>query len=362
MTLFVILQLIAGFVLLTVGAEGLVRGAARLAALLGISPLIVGLTVVAFGTSAPELAVSTQAAFAGTGGIAIGNIIGSNIFNILFILGLSSLIVPLVAAQQLVRLDVPLMIAASFAFLLFALDGAISRVEGLVLVAGVIAYTLFLIRQTRRDRAARVPDEVAELTEQAGSGRRAWLVNLALIVVGMALLVLGARWLVDSAVTIARAFGVSDLIIGLTIIAIGTSLPEVATSVMASIKGERDIAVGNLVGSNLFNILVVLGVAATVAPEPIGVPPEALRFDLPVMVAVAVATLPIFFTGYRISRGEGALFLGYYVIYTVYLIMQATEHAALPTLTTAMVFFVIPLTVVTLAVLLVREIRLKRSG
>lgn len=361
MSLLVLGQLVAGLVLLTVGAESLVRGAARLATMLGISALIVGLTVVAFGTSAPELAVSTQAAFAGTGELAVGNIIGSNIFNILFILGLSSLIVPLIAAEQLVRLDVPLMIAASIAFLLFALDGAISRVEGFVLVAAVIVYTLFLVRQSRRQREARVPGEVAELTAEVGSGWRPWAVNLALILVGLVLLVLGARWLVDAAVVIARAFGVSDLIIGLTIVAIGTSLPEVATSVMASIKGERDIAVGNLVGSNLFNILVVLGVSAVVAPAAIPVPAEALRFDLPVMVAVAVATLPIFFTGYRISRGEGALFFAYYLAYTTYLIMHATEHAALPRLETAMVYFVIPLTVVTLGVLVVRDLR-RRSA
>jgi cation:H+ antiporter len=203
---------------------------------------------------------------------------------------------------------------------------------------------------------------VAELTSSVASGWQAWTVNLLLIAVGLALLVLGSRWLVEGSVSVARAFGVSDLVIGLTIIAAGTSLPEVATSVMASLRGERDIAVGNLIGSNLFNILVVLGVAAGVSPTPIAVPAEALRFDLPVMVAVAVATLPIFFTGYRISRGEGALFLGYYAAYTTYVVMQAVEHTALATLETAMLFFVLPLTALTLVILVVRELRVRSAA
>lgn len=359
MSLFVMGQLVAGLVLLTVGAESLVKGASRLAASVGIPPLIVGLTVVAFGTSAPELAVSTQAALVGNGGIAVGNVIGSNIFNILCVLGLSALVVPLVVSQQLVRLDVPLMIVASLIFLVFALDGTISRLDGLLLFAGIIAYTLFLIRQSRRQRSAAPP---AELAAPAERGWRAWLRNLLLIGVGLALLVLGADWLVAAAVGIATSLGVSDLIIGLTIVAAGTSLPEAATSVMASFRGERDIAVGNLVGSNLLNLLAVMGVAALVAPAPIPVPAQALVFDLPVMVAVAVATLPIFYTGYRISRGEGAVFIGYYVAYTAYLVMQASGHGAITTLENAMTFFVLPLTVLTLAVLVARDLRRRRSA
>jgi cation:H+ antiporter len=313
--------------------------------------------VVAFGTSAPELAVSTQAAFTGSGGIAVGNVVGSNIFNVLFILGLSALVVPLVVDQQLVRLDVPLMIAASVLLLFFAQDGAISRLEGGILFTCIVTYTGFLIRQSRRQRDSLPPPDAAELAAAGSTGWRAWGVNLVLIALGLALLVVGARWLVDAAVDIARAFGVSDLIIGLTIIAAGTSLPEAATSIMASLRGERDIAVGNIVGSNLFNILAVMGVAGLVAPAPIEVPGQALAFDLPVMLAVAVATLPIFFTGHRISRGEGVLFFTYYLAYTVYLVLQSTSHSVLTTYENAMLYFVLPLTAVTIAILAVREWR-----
>lgn len=361
MTLLVAGQLLIGLILLTLGAEALVRGAARLATMLGISPLVVGLTVVAFGTSAPELAVSTQAAWVGNGGIAVGNIVGSNIFNVLFILGLAALVAPLVVNQQLVRLDVPLVIAASVLLLLFALDGVISRLEGGVLFAGIVAYTAYLLRQSRRQRPPQSPPEVDELSQVRATGWRVWLSNLLFIGVGLLLLVLGARWLVDAAVEIARALGVSDLIIGLTIIAAGTSLPEAATSIMATLRGERDIAVGNIVGSNLFNILAVMGIAALVAPTPIEVPVPALVFDLPVMLAVAVAALPIFFTGQRISRGEGALFFGYYLAYTAYLVLQATGHAALATFEDAMLYFALPLTAIALLVLAIREWRVYRT-
>lgn len=361
MTLLVAGQLLLGLVLLTIGAEALVRGAARLAAMLGISSLIVGLTVVAFGTSAPELAVSTQAAWVGNGGIAIGNVVGSNIFNVLFILGLSALVVPLVVDQQLVRLDVPLMIAASALLWVFALDGQITRLEGGILFVGIVVYTGFLIRQSRRQSATQLAPEVDELSRVSISGWHAWGKNLLFIGIGLVLLVLGARWLVEAAVGIARSLGVSDLIIGLTIIAAGTSLPEAATSIMASLRGERDIAVGNIVGSNLFNILTVMGVAALVAPSPIEVPTQALVFDLPVMLLVAIAALPIFFTGQRISRGEGALFFVYYLAYTTYLVLQASDHAALATYENAMLYFALPLTVITLLVLVVREWRVYRT-
>jgi cation:H+ antiporter len=355
-----ILYFIAGAVLLIGGAELLVRGASRLAIAAGVSPLVVGLTVVAFGTSSPELAVTVGAAWSGQADVAVGNVVGSNIFNILFILGVTALITPLVVAQQLVRLDVPLMIGASLLMLLLGLDGTISRVDGLFLFLGVVAYTTFLIRQSRRE-TAQVASEYDEAFGAVPEQTR-WAVNIGLILVGLTLLVLGSRWLVDGAVEMATSFGVSQLVIGLTIVAAGTSLPEVATSVLAAMRGERDIAVGNAVGSCIFNILAVLGLGSLIAPNGVNVSPGALTFDIPVMIAVSVAALPVFFTGYTIARWEGAVFLLYYVAYTAWLVLTAREHAALEALAPAMTWFALPLTALTLAVLGVRAMRRNDAG
>ncbi|MDW8323631.1 MAG: calcium/sodium antiporter [Burkholderiales bacterium] len=351
------LLFVLGLAALILGAELLVRGASRLALTLGISPLVVGLTVVAFGTSSPELAISVHSAWIGQVDIALGNVVGSNIFNVLVILGLSALITPLVVHQQLIRREVPLMIAVSLLLWGMAADGEVSRWEGVLLALGLAAYIVYAIRASRRE-SAEIQAEYAEAMPGDGQAwDRHWSVQMGLIVAGLALLVLGSQWLVDSAVTIARALGVSELIIGLTLIAAGTSLPEVATSILAAIRGERDIAVGNVVGSNLFNILGVLGLSAAVAPSSLSVAPGLLAFDLPVMVAVAVACLPIFFTGNLIARWEGALFFAYYVAYTVYLYLLSTRHDALATYSDVMAFFVLPLTAVTLLVLAARHYR-----
>ena len=352
------LLFIVGLVALTLGAELMVRGASRIASALGISPLVVGLTVVALGTSSPELAVSIEAAWKGQGDIAVGNIVGSNIFNVLFILGLSALVVPLVVAQQLVRLDVPLLICSSLVVLLLSSDGSLGRVDGALLFFGAVAYTSFLVWQARKERNREIVDEYAEAYPAAKTRR--WINNAVLIVAGLALLVLGANWLVDSAVIFARQLGVSELVIGLTIVAAGTSLPEVAASVVAALKGERDIAVGNAIGSCIYNILLVLGLAALVAPGDIAVAQSLLNFDLPITLAVAIACLPIFYTGYRIDRWEGAIFLAYYFCYVAYIIMSATEHDLLEPFSRAMVIFVIPLTVLTIAVLMTRAWRADR--
>lgn len=350
---------IVGLVLLVVGAEALVRGASRLAAMVGIPPLIIGLTVVAFGTSMPEMGVSVHAGLIGQADISLGNVVGSNIFNVLFILGVSALVTPLMISKQLIRLDVPIMIGTSILTLLFALDGKIGRGEGLLLFAGIIIYTAFLIYLGRRENRETEDEFNKEYGVVKGKSPRQWLLNSALILAGLGMLVLGSRWLVEGAIAIARFFEVGELIIGLTIVAAGTSLPEVATSVIASIRGERDIAVGNVIGSNIFNILGVLGLASAVSPAGITVSSAALRFDIPVMIAVAIACLPIFFTGNIISRWKGALFLGYYVAYTAYLILASTQHAMLPVFSVVMMVFVIPLTVLTLAFLSFREIRKK---
>jgi cation:H+ antiporter len=346
-----------GLVILAAGAEMLVRGAARLALFLGISPLVVGLTVVAFATGSPELAVSVQSAWSGQPDIAVGNVVGSNILNILLVLGSSALIVPLIVSQQLVRIDVPLMIGASLLLYLLAWDQEISKLEGTILFIGMVAYVLFTIIKSRQETA-----HVRAEYEEALDARRnkkdiAIPQNIGLVLVGLILLVLGAHWLVEGAVTLARLFGVSELAIGLTVVAVGTSLPEVAASVVASLRGERDIAVGNVVGSNLFNILAVLGLTSMVAPVGLPISATALHVDIPIMLATAVACLPIFFTGHRINRWEGALFLGYYLAYTIYLIMNATKHDALPAFSGFMLGFVVPLTVITLAIVFWRTIR-----
>ena len=356
MTLTTLLLLLSGLALLFGGGELLVRGSTRLAAAAGIPPLIVGLTVVAFGTSAPELAVTAQAALAGQADLVIGNVVGSNISNVLLILGIAALITPLVVAQTIIRRDVPLMIAATAGFWLMALDGVVSRLEGVALVGGVVAYTVFAIREGRRESREVEGEYAAVYGMERRSALRETALNIVLIASGIGMLIVGAGWLVDGAVVIARWLGLSELIIGLTIIAIGTSLPELATSVIAAIRGQRDIAVGNVVGSNLFNILSVLGITAIIAPAGVGVSQAALRFDIPVMTAVAVACLPVFFNGYRIARWEGGLFLAYYIAYAGYLALGAAEHPALPVISGAMLGFVIPLTVVTLAVVIARQI------
>ncbi|MCS7060020.1 MAG: calcium/sodium antiporter [Anaerolineae bacterium] len=353
---------VLGLVGLIAGAEALVRGASRLAAAIGISPLVIGLTVVAFGTSSPELAVSVFSALAGQPDIAMGNVVGSNIFNVLLILGLSAVVAPLIVSQQLVRLDVPLMIAVSVLTFLFALDESVSRLEGVILFGGLIAYTTFLIIQSRKETNAAVREEYEYEFRPPAGGLRGIALNLVFVVVGLVMLVIGSRWLVDGAVVVARALGVDEVVIGLTIIAGGTSLPEVATSVMASVRGERDIAVGNVVGSNIFNLLSVLGLTAIVAPNGVSVEPALLAFDMPVMLVVAFACLPIFFTGYTIARWEGLVFLSYYVAYTLYLIFDATEHALLPMYSSAMLFFALPLTALTLAVTVLRHLRTLRRA
>ncbi|MGE6530736.1 calcium/sodium antiporter [Pseudomonas sp. NPDC077382] len=363
MSAMTFVYLITGLVLLVAGAEVLVRGAAKLAAQFGIPPLIIGLTVVAFGTSAPETAVSVQAALNGSGDIAIGNVLGSNIANVLLILGVTSLVAPLIVSRQLIRLDVPIMIGASLVTYALAWDGSLSRLDGALLFSAVIAYTAFLIISSRRANAEATADD--EFAKEFGVDETpkpyASLINTGLVVAGLVLLVTGSNFLVEGAVSLARALGLSELVIGLTVIAIGTSLPELATSILAAIRGERDIAVGNIVGSNIFNLLCVLGLASLVSPNAIGVAANALAFDFPVMIAVALACLPIFFTGYAINRWEGLLFVAYYVAYTVYLVLISTGRPLAEVFGDAMIGYVVPLTMVTLLVISGRAWKTQRT-
>lgn len=349
-----------GLAALVAGAELLVRGASRLALALGISPLVVGLTIVAFGTSAPEMAVSVGAVLEGKTGLALGNAVGSNIFNVLFILGLAAVVTPLAVHTQVIRQEAPIMIGAAVLVAVQSLDGVISGFDGALLFGLLLAYTVFLVRQSRAQSQATQDEYAAEVRPAAPgdwSARRA--VQAVMIAAGLALLVGGSKALVSAAVSFALALGVSEVVIGLTIVAAGTSMPEVATSVMAAFKGERDIAVGNVVGSCVFNLLGVvgLGALATVGSAQAGlsVPPAVLNFDLWVMLAALVACMPVFLTGREIARWEGALFLAYYVAYVAYLILAAQQHDALPAFSSAMLSFVLPLSVVSLVVVSLRQ-------
>ncbi len=353
-----------GLTLLVLGADLLVRGASRLAVTFGISPLVVGLTVVAFGTSAPELAVSVSAVLSGNTDLAVGNAVGSNTFNVLVVLGLSALVMPLAVSRQILRQEVPLMIAAGVLLMIMSRDGSIGWIDSSLLCLLLAGYTTFVVRQSRAEAPSGVAAEPAAPAVQAGPDseglsspapwlRARWMQGLA-VLLGLVLLVAGSHAMVDAAVFFARSLGVSDAVIGLTIVAAGTSLPELATSVRAVINGERDMAVGNVVGSCLFNILGVIGVSGLVATftstGALVVPDAVLRFDLWVMVAALLACLPVFLTGREIARWEGALLLGYYTAYTAYLVLQSKEHDALPGYSFVMLAFVMPLTVLTLGV------------
>jgi cation:H+ antiporter len=358
MTLTIIF-FIGGLVILILGADLLLRGATRLAAAFGISPLAIGLTIVAIGTASPEIAVSLQAAISGQGDLTLGNVLGSNIFNILFILGITAIVAPIVIAEQLIRMDAPIMLAASLLVLALALDGNLGLLDSSILLFCLVAYTIFALRQSRAE-SKKVQNEYAEeFAQKEPRTTKNTLINIFLILLGLGLLAVGSRWLVDSAVVIARALRVSELIIGLTIVAVGTSLPEVTTSVIAALKKESDIAVGNAVGSNIFNLLGVLGSGALLAPGGIPVATNILQFDFLVMIFVALVSLPIFYIDNRISRVEGGLLLAYYIVYMAYIVIQATNSSTLPAITWFVVVFV-PFTFVALVVFAIRSSRLKR--
>nr|WP_225443646.1 calcium/sodium antiporter [Lolliginicoccus lacisalsi] len=356
------LSLVGGLVLLVGGGELLVRGATSLAHSIGMSALVVGLTVVSFATSAPELAVSTGAALSGYPGLAIGNVVGSNIANIFLILGIGALIAPLIVKSQIIRTDIPIMIGFSLLLLVVALDGSISRINGIVLVVMLLIYLAVTVTATRRSTngeehvsadAAPAPDTWPD-GGTSSRGKQAAMSTL-LVVIGVGLLVAGAQLLVNGATSIAAAFGLSDLVIGLTVVAIGTSLPELATAVIAVRKGEVDLAVGNVVGSNIFNIGAVLGITAVIAPEGIDVSPGAVGFDIPIMIAVALVLLPVAFTGLAVARWEGGVFVAFYGAYLGYLVLDATDHDALEPFGATMMWFVIPITAFWLVLLAAHE-------
>ena len=385
MNLLDIGRILLGLVLLVAGGEMLVRGAVGLAARIGMPPLIVGLTVVAFATSAPELAVTLGAVLGGEPGLAVGNVVGSNIANVLMILGAAALILPLVVKIQLVRVDIPFMAAFSVLFLLLASDGGISRVDGLILFVLLVLYISVAIILSRREgqvdelhgpgasiatasagrvgqtvgnQADTMTEAVQEVTVKDGSIGR----DLVFLLIGVALLIVGANILVRGATGIATAFGVSELIVGLTVVAIGTSLPELATSIVAVRRGQRDLAVGNVVGSNIFNIGAVAGLAGVISPTGLPVPESALALDIPLMIAASVVLLPLAFTGSVIARWEGALLLGLYAAYLVYTVLAAADRPILQGFTTVMMWFVTPLLVLTLVSTVSYELSRRRTS
>lgn len=325
-----VLGLVAGLVCLTLGAEWLVRGASAVAARFGIAPIIIGLTVVAFGTSAPEFAVSIGGALTDNADVAMGNVVGSNILNILLVLGLSAAIGSLTIEERIIKRDIPILMVMSLVAYGLVLNESLHRLEGAALFVGLLGYLWWLLRGARRADPAEMPaaaDEVAELLE-GSSATKPLVFQVGLIVVGLALLVAGSRLLVGSATQIAEAFGVSDLIIGLTVVAAGTSLPELATSVMAAYRGQRDIAVGNVVGSNIFNTLGVLGASAALAPSGVAVDRELIRLDFPVMLVATLVLIPICWNGFAIKRWEGSLLAAFYVAYVAYLVMESGENTS----------------------------------
>lgn len=303
-----LVALFAGLVLLLIGAEGLVTGSASLALRAGVSRLVVGLTIVAFGTSSPELVVSLKAALAGQGDIALGNVIGSNSFNIGVILGLTALVHPIQVNRQIITIHAPIAVLVAFLVPLLLLDQTVGRGEGLLLFGGFLVYTAGSVVLGRRE-----PKAVDADVPGASAGRH-WALDLVFIAVGLGFLILGSRLLVDNAVALAQAVGLSEAVIGLTIVAAGTSLPELATSLMAAFRKQPDIAIGNIIGSNIFNIVAILGAAAATVPlRATGI----AALDQWVMVGFGVLLLPLLATGRRLHRIEGALLLTLYGAYLV---------------------------------------------
>ncbi len=316
---------LGGLVVILLGAELVLRGATRFAIMLGVNPIIIGLTIVSVGTSMPELAVGITAVSDGVGPLAVGNIAGTNIVNILFILGLSAVIKPLPLQLMSIKLDVPVMIFSALALVVMAADGILTRSEGLILVLGSIAYLIKIIQISKRETAKTKKEFEKSLnTKVIKNGVSQRVIYFVILLVGIGLSILGANLLVAGAVNIALSLGISDAIVGLTIVAIGTSAPELATTIVSTFKNERDIAVGNLIGSSSTNILVILGLTCIAAPNGIAIDKEVLWFDLPLAAAVAIACYPVFRSDRMVSRKEGIVFVTVYLFYLGTLIFLRT--------------------------------------
>lgn len=342
----VVLLFIVGLAALIGGAELFLRGVDHFGKKWRVSPLIMGLTVVAFATGAPELAISLQAAANGSADLVLGNIIGSNIANILLILGICALIKPLQIGLRVVRIDVPIVIGASLLLYLVALDGELTPLDGLWLVLGLIAYSIFTFFQIKKERGDLKEEIPEEDLSKLASGWFFYVKNLGLLMIGLGLIVKGSDWMVESAVEMATIMGLSELVIGLTIVSIGTSLPEVATSVATIRKGNADMAVANVLGSNLYNILLTLGLTLIISPNILKVSEAALSLDIPFMVIVSIVCIPIFIAGMKLSLFDGGIFLFYYASYLTYLVLDALGSHYELTMRKVMLFAIIPLTIV----------------
>ncbi|KUI25688.1 sodium:calcium antiporter [Mycobacterium sp. IS-1742] len=318
---------LAGLTVLAVGSEVMVRGATALASRLGVTPIVIGLTVVSIGTSMPELAVGVIAVGEGTGALAVGNIAGTNVVNVLLILGLSALLVPLALQMRTIRSELPVMAGVAVLFWLLAADGLLSRLDGTILVTCAVGYTVAVVQSARRESrqvALEFADEFGPgAVGTVMTGGRGAVMDVVMTVGGIALLVVGADWLVDGAVGVSRELGVSDALIGLTVVAIGTSAPELMTTVISTLRGDRDVAIGNLIGSSVYNILLILGLTCLVA-DGIALPESLVRIDIPIMVTVALACVPIFLSGRRVSRGEGGAMVVVYLGYLAFLLSTQT--------------------------------------
>jgi cation:H+ antiporter len=340
---------IAGLLALIAGAELFLKAVDHFGLKWGVSPLIMGLTVVAFATGAPELAISLKAALNGSADLVLGNIIGSNIANILLILGITALIAPINITKRIIKVDVPIVIGVSILLYILSLDGSLSAVDGSILLAGLLAYSYYTYLHIKKskeldDGEEEAVFEYAETPEDLARGNWFYIKNIGLLVIGLVFIVVGSDWMVDSAVSIARILGLSELVIGLTIISIGTSLPEVATSLSAARKGKADIAVANVLGSNLYNILLTLGLTLIIAPGVLAVSADVIKLNLPFMVAVSIACIPIFMAGFNLTRLDGSLFLIYYSTYLTYLVLDTMASPAALTIEWMMLWFVLPLT------------------
>ena len=340
-----VILFIAGLALLIGGADLFLKAVDHFGLKWGVSPLIMGLTVVAFATGAPELAISLQAAANGSADLVLGNIIGSNIANILLILGVAGLIKPLFITRRIIRVDVPIVIAASILLYVLSLDGILTKLDGVLLLGALSAYSVFMFFQIKRHREEEV-FEYEEDKEELGKGLFFYTKNVTFLVAGLALIVVGSDWMVDGAVEIARVLGLSELVIGLTIVSIGTSLPEIATSISSAIKNKTEIAVANVMGSNLYNILLTVGLTLVIAPNVLKVSDAAVELDMPFMIAVSMACLPIFYSGFTLSKIDSILYLFYYMAYLGYLVLDATHNPLLPAFGHIMIWFVVPITLI----------------
>lgn len=357
-----VLLFITGLILLIAGAELFLNSVDKFGIAWRISPLIMGLTVVAFATGAPELAISLQAAAEGKPDLVLGNIIGSNISNILLILGVAGLLSPLAIKNRVIKRDIPIVLSASILLYILSMDGYLTMADGFIILAALMGYSVFIWRQIKGDRKSNNLKEVEEAAKEILEKNAGWFYtkNILLLLVGLVMIVAGSRLMVDAAVTIAEVLGVSELIIGLTIVSIGTSLPEVATSMAASRKGDADTAVANVLGSNLYNILLTLGLTIVVAPGALKVSADAIYFDMPIMILVVIACLPLFWPGKELGRVEAAGFLFYYISYMGYLVMLAMQHPLKDLFEQVMIWGLIPLTIVLILYKFVRDYRTKK--